>query len=237
MVAALHQEVGPILSWSGWKRVDLGGSSLYRLHIRDLEVILCIGGMGERNSRKAAKLLLESFEVAQILSLGFGGALDKGLSTGEVVWGRRVSLWDDSLGLVPGPEPFFRPQGSLKGAHFLTAKVFVAKEVVVKALDQDRGPFVLDLESYFVGQEAWRKGVGFSCIRAISDECDLDVGPKVTRWINSEFTIKAYRVLASLFSSPKDIRLLVSLYRNSKLASRALERALRDFLQKEFNWV
>ncbi len=60
----------------------------YRFH--NMDVIVCIAGMGSSRARSKVEQLLVEHNVDHLILCGFAGGLDPGLATGSVVVPQRV---------------------------------------------------------------------------------------------------------------------------------------------------
>lgn len=228
LLAALPQECSAILDWSGWKRLEASqGLSIYGLQREARSLRLAVGGMGGDKARAALGSLVKDYAPTRLISIGFAGALDPGLRVGDVVVGTRVFMWRARGQLVPGRGLECPWEGSgFKNASVVSAPGLVSKLEVLRDLDRQWLPAVLDLETFTLAQEAEEKGIPFSSIRAVSDEWDMDVGPRIEGMLGEDLVIKPSRMMLRLISRPWESVLLWRLLRRSRVAARGLGNAL-----------
>lgn len=236
ILAALPQECSAVLDWPGWRRLEASsGLSVYSLEREGRSLRLAIGGMGGDRTRKVLGSLVKDYTPTRLISIGFAGALDPGLRVGDVVVGTRVFMWRARGQLAPGlglecPWEGFR----FKSASVVSAPGLVSKLEVIRDLDRQWLPAVLDLETFALAQEAQERGIAFSSIRAVSDEWDLDVGPRIEAMLGEDLVIKPSRMILRLISKPWESVLLWRLLRRSRVAAKGLGNALFQLLVGSF---
>lgn len=232
LLAALPQECTAILSWPGWKREgSWRGIKLYELERGRCDLRLAVGGMGESRALEALGVLLGKFQVSRVVSIGFAGALEPGLDVGEVAWVGRVFRFTEKGILLDGPSLKRPPQGSgLISATVVSLPGFISKERIRETLWGRQPPFLVDLESYALAQEAIRKGVEFWGIRAVSDEAQLDAGSRVAGWVDQGYRMRASKVIISVLQKPSDLLFMAKLFTRARQASRSLGKELRRLL-------
>ena len=71
-----------------WPLQPSPGDYTYRFH--NMDVIVCITGMGSSRARSKVEQLLAEHHVDRLILCGFAGGLDPGLETGSVVVPQRI---------------------------------------------------------------------------------------------------------------------------------------------------
>ena len=157
-------------------------------------VVQC--GIGKINAAMCTQLLIDRFGVTQIVNTGIAGSLDAQLDIGDLVISRDaihhdfdLRFWGRPVGQVPGMDVTAFP-----GAESLVEKAYAAAEAVnpghtrigrVASGDQficsrehkdkiiaDTQAVCAEMEGASIAHTAYRNGVPFVIIRAISDKAD-----------------------------------------------------------------
>ena len=137
-------EAGVVLRRFGFKRI---GTSLYTSLISNQKILLCISGVGREAARKAAGRLVDH-GAAELVSMGFCGALVPGLRVGDLV--------TDRIATVDAPA---------RNAEERQALTTRANAVAV------------DMETQAIIEEGTRRGVPIHVLRVVSDEFQDDLAP------------------------------------------------------------
>ena len=83
--------------------MDRSGYLSYYLSKKHPDVVLVEGGIGRQRASEATRQLAERYELELIVSAGFAGGVQEGLSTGDVCLCERVMS-------IAGPAPFCNPE-------------------------------------------------------------------------------------------------------------------------------
>lgn len=169
----------------------INGISFFTGKFNDKEVVFVQSGIGKVNAAITATLLIEKFDVEEVIFSGVAGSLDEKLKVGDVVIGRDVVQHDvdaTAFGYKMGQIPqmkewaFESDRGLIKktenisnfGHQILTGRIltgdqFVSKKDVKLQLGKDFEALCVDMESGSVAQVCTILGVKFLIIRSISD--------------------------------------------------------------------
>ena len=158
------------------------------------QLVLSAGGLGKVNSAIASTLLIRELHIDFLINSGIAGALDPELKLEEVCFGRRLiqhdygTLIEGQMKVYPSGSiplgdaydpafmppywleqklqkemPKFRPVTVLSGDVFLQCKM---KREKLRELFQAQ---LVDMESAALAQVAFRFGIPFLSVRAVSD--------------------------------------------------------------------
>ena len=157
-------------------------------------VVQC--GIGKINAAMCTQLLIDRFGVTQIVNTGIAGSLDAQLDIGDLVISRDaihhdfdLRFWGRPVGQVPGMDVIAFP-----AAESLVQRAYAAAEAVnpghtrigrVASGDQficsreqkdriiaDTQAICAEMEGASIAHTAYRNGIPFVIIRAISDKAD-----------------------------------------------------------------
>ena len=159
-------------------------------------VVQC--GVGKVNAALCVQALCDCFGVTHIVNTGVAGSLDARLDIGDFVISREAMYHDFNcstlnpdyaVGQVPGlPVKAFPADGMLTELAFSAAESicpghahigmvasgdqFVCHNEHKKTIIENTGALCTEMEGAAIAHAAWRNGIPFVVIRAISDKAD-----------------------------------------------------------------
>lgn len=207
-MAALELELRPLVRHWHTSDRESGGRKFRFFENGDI-VVVC-GGIGKEAARRAAEAVIALYAPAAIYSAGFAGALTDQLKIGDVLRpGRIVNAGDGSSVTFDGGEGVLVTFGT------------IASSKQKKNLREAYAAQAVDMEAAAVARAAGARGVKFSVIKVISDECDF-VFPAMERFMdaNGQFSEWKFALFATMrpWLWPRVLQLM----RNSGRASRVL---------------
>ncbi len=183
----------------------------------------------------AADLGSRQKQLAGLVSIGYCGALDSEITTGNIIIPNAIvtadnerfetdTAWSSSIA------------DRLSGLPLVTQKaIYCATEVIETSSDKlathsRRGACAVDMESAGIAHAATRFGIPFTAIRIVLDEVS-DTLPEATRdAVHSDGNLNIGGLLRSLASRPQDIGGLIRLARKSSKARKQLKAACEALL-------
>ena len=165
-----------------------------KLENADAVVVQC--GVGKVNAALCAQILCSCFGVTHIVNTGIAGSLNAELDIGDFVISRDAVYHDmDATNFgypmcqVPGlsvlafPADEMLVNAALKAAEaanpghvrigrVATGDQFVAEKTLKEKITRNTGAFCTEMEGGAIAHAAWKNGVPFVIIRAISDKAD-----------------------------------------------------------------
>jgi adenosylhomocysteine nucleosidase len=220
IIAALPGELKPLVR--GWQRLNPGtrGISLWKYGQQGDELIAVAGGMGSAAATRSFTAAEFFGPLDLVLSVGWAGALDSGMRTGECYipseiidtqTGERYSLTDGKrvLRLVTTP--------------------VVADSPEKRRLWHSYGAVLVDMEAATVARLARMRGIPLCCFKAISDGVNADL-PDLNPFIDQHGQMRMPAFLAHVAIRPHHWSPLARLGRNSSIAAQAIATKLEKFL-------
>lgn len=214
VVAALSREL--MYLWPhgrGWRRVP-SSYPAWRGQAEGRELLVVASGMGRQAAARAARwLLLSGQPVAEIISIGFAGALTE-LPIGTLI---EPAVVLDEQG---ASFPLAGPAGRL-----VTVSGVSGTPQERQALRGRTGADAVDMETFAVVRECRARGVPVRCLRAISDTPGRPIPPDLAPSFSGEgvnFLSLAWAVLRR----PWRVLDLWRLAQDSAAAARVLADAL-----------
>jgi len=187
------------------KEIVINEISFFTGKFNEKEIVFVQSGIGKVNAAITATLLIEKFNVKEVIFSGVAGSLDARLKIGDVVIGRDIVQHDVDatafgykMGQIPQMKEWaFESDKDLieKTAkinninhqillgRILTGDQFISKKDVKIQLGKDFDALCVDMESGAVAQVCARLGIKFLIIRSISDSITDDSGMEYTSFV------------------------------------------------------
>ena len=157
-------------------------------------VVQC--GVGKVNAAMCAQILCDCFGVTHLVNTGIAGSLDAQLDIGDLVVSRDAMYHDFDcvhfgyeMGRVPGTDVVAFPAdgtmmayalqaaekvhpGHVKTGRVASGDLFVAEREAKNRIIERTGAVCTEMEGAAIAQTAYRNGIPFVVLRAISDKAD-----------------------------------------------------------------
>ena len=157
-------------------------------------VVQC--GVGKVNAAICAQILISVYGVTHIVNTGIAGSLDAGLDIGDLVVSRDaihhdfdLHFWGRPIGQVPGMavtafpadatmlQAAFAAAEEVNPGHTRIGRVasgdqFICSKAQKEKIIADTGAVCAEMEGASIAHTAYRNGVPFVILRAISDKAD-----------------------------------------------------------------
>jgi len=196
IIGAMEQEVETLLGLLNNKASDTrAGSTFYEGQLEGLDVVVVQCGIGTVNAALCVQILCDCYGVTHVVNTGIAGSLNAALDIGDLVISRDAMYHDFDchvfgypVGKVPGmPEAFaadplltelaFAAAESVNPGHTKIGRVasgdqFVSEKALKEKIICVTGGLCTEMEGAAIAHAAYRNGVPFVIIRAISDKAD-----------------------------------------------------------------
>jgi adenosylhomocysteine nucleosidase len=216
LVAAMEREVAPLVGrWKARDREFQGRR--FRFFEADGAVLVC-GGIGTEPARRATEAVIALYQPAAVQSVGFAGALDRGLDVGSILLPRAVIDAKDGSRMDTGAS----------GGDLVSCDS-------VAGLDQKRrlakafGARAVDMEAASVARGAQACNLPFRAVKVISDGADESL-PPLERFIGKDGRFRTGGMVWFAVLRPWLWPLLLRFRRNSRKAAEELCRWLHQNL-------
>jgi adenosylhomocysteine nucleosidase len=220
IVAALPGEIKTLVR--GWKRphAKTNGVSIWKSVQNGDELIAVCGGMGATAATRSFAAAETFGALDLVLSVGWAGALDSGMRTGQCY------IPSEVIDVQTG-ERYQLAEGGRQLP--LASTVRVAGKSEKKRLWQSYGAVLVDMESATIARLAKMRGIPLCCFKAVSDGPDATL-PDLNRFIDEQGQMRMPSFLAYVALRPQFWRPLMKLGRNSSFAAKALAAKIQKFL-------
>ena len=196
IIGAMEQEVETLLGLLENKNAAVrAGSTFYEGKLEGIDVVVVQCGIGTVNAALCVQILCDCYGVTHVVNTGIAGSLNAQLDIGDLVISRDAMYHDFDchvfgypVGKVPGmPEAFpadplltelaFAAAEKVNPGHTKIGRVasgdqFVSEKTLKEKIISVTGGLCTEMEGAAIAHAAYRNGVPFVIIRAISDKAD-----------------------------------------------------------------
>jgi adenosylhomocysteine nucleosidase len=220
IIAAMEREVQPLVR--GWRRSSISNGTWNFAAFEKEDQVVVISGIGRTKSEAAARAAIAEHRPWQLISAGLAGAVIRSLKAGSVVTPNVVVDAADGAEYRCVTET----GGVVGGGVLVSASQIAGVDDKQKLAERFHG-LVVDMEAAGVARAAQETGIGFRCVKAISDEADF-VMPPLARFVDAAGSFQRGRFAAWTMVRPWWWARVAALGRNTSKAV----RALCDWLEK-----
>jgi len=197
IIGAMHVEVETLKKkMTDLSATEKSGMTFYEGLLEALPVVVVVCGVGKVNAALCVQLLCDCFAVTHIVNTGVAGSLDADLDIGDFVISQDAMYHDFDctclnymIGQVPGMDVRTFPADPMLSEQAYTAAQqvcadhvrigrvasgdqFVSDKAVKTRIVENTGAICTEMEGAAIAHAAWRNGIPFVIIRAISDKAD-----------------------------------------------------------------
>lgn len=197
IIGAMREEIEALLSqMEGKTETQKAGSTFYDGVLDGLPITVVECGIGKVNAALGAQILCDLFDVTHLVNTGIAGSLCAQLDIGDLVVSRDVMHHDMDatafgyeFGRVPQMDVTAFPADShmvelayaaaeaVNPGHTRIGRVASGDQFVADAKSKERilsatGALCTEMEGAAIAQTAYRNGIPFVILRAISDKAD-----------------------------------------------------------------
>ena len=172
------------------------GMEFYEGTLEGLSVVVVQCGVGKVNAAMCAQILCSCFEVTHLVNTGIAGSLSAQLDIGDLVISQDAMYHDFDcvhfgyeMGKVPGMDVVSFPAdetliryaqlaaesvnpGHVKIGRVASGDQFVAEKPLKEQIISRTQALCTEMEGAAIAQTAYRNGLPFVILRAISDKAD-----------------------------------------------------------------
>ena len=196
IIGAMEQEVETLLQLLEEKTSrDHAGSTYYEGRLDGLDVVVVQCGIGKVNAALCVQVLCDCYGVTHVVNTGIAGSLNAELDIGDLVISRDAMYHDVdcvhfgyTMGQMPGMPITYEADSKLTELAYFAAETvnpghtrigrvasgdqFVAEKALKDKIISITGALCTEMEGVAIAQAAYRNGIPFVIIRAISDKAD-----------------------------------------------------------------
>ncbi|MBA8771664.1 5'-methylthioadenosine/adenosylhomocysteine nucleosidase [Staphylococcus coagulans] len=187
IIGAMEEEIEILKSQMvGLEEIKIAHTVFYKGFLNDKEIILTQSGIGKVNVAISTALLINEFKPSYIINTGSAGALQPGLSLGDVVISSEVAYHDADarafgyeIGQIPGMPATYKADQEL----------FEKVDKVLKSLSQNGKEGLIVSGDSFIGTNAQRQTILASFPHALAAEMEAAAIAQTCFQFNTPFII------------------------------------------------
>ena len=197
IIGAMDVEVATLKEKMEDKTVrTIAGSDYCEGKLEGMDAVVVQCGVGKVNAALCAQILCSCYGVTHIVNTGIAGSLNAELDIGDFVISQDAVYHDMdatnfgypmcqvpglSVLAFPADEMLMREAyaaadaahpGHVRMGRVATGDQFVAEKALKNKIIQNTGAYCTEMEGAAIAHTAWKNGVPFVIIRAISDKAD-----------------------------------------------------------------
>lgn len=197
IIGAMAVEIATLKeNMSGMRESCRAGMTFHEGQLEGLDVVVVQSGVGKVNAAMCTQILIDCFGVTHVVNTGIAGSLCAELDIGDLVISRDavhhdfdLHFWDYPIGRVPGMdvtafpadrqlmEYAFAAAEAINPGHTRTGSVasgdqFICSKAQKDQIIADTGAICAEMEGASIAHTAYRNGIPFVILRAISDKAD-----------------------------------------------------------------
>ena len=197
IIGAMEQEVETLLAqMDNQSAATVAGSTFYEGKLSGLDVVVVQCGIGKVNAALCVQILCTKYGITHAVNTGIAGSLCAELEIGDLVVSRDAMYHDFDCahfgypyGKVPGMDVVsfpadetmirlaFEAATSVHPGHVTVGRVasgdqFVAEQSLKDRIIANTQALCTEMEGTAIAQTAYRNGIPFVILRAISDKAD-----------------------------------------------------------------
>ena len=196
IIGAMEQEVETLLGLLENKKETVRtGSSYYEGMLDGLDVVVVQCGIGKVNAALCVQVLCDCYGVTHVVNTGIAGSLCPELDIGDLVVSNDAMYHDVdcthfgyTMGQMPGMPAIYEANKTMVDLAFAAAEgvnpghtrigrvvsgdQFVAEKALKEKIISITRALCTEMEGAAIAQAAYRNGIPFVIIRAISDKAD-----------------------------------------------------------------
>ncbi len=196
IIGAMEQEVETLLSLlENSRKSSRAGSTFYEGTLEGLDCVIVQCGIGKVNAGLCVQILVDCYQVTHVVNTGIAGSLCAQLDIGDLLISEDAMYHDMDchafgypIGKVPGMPVQFPADEMLQQLAYEAAQAvhpghvrrgrvasgdqFVCEKNLKEHIIQVTGALCTEMEGAAIAHAAYRNGIPFVIIRAISDKAD-----------------------------------------------------------------
>lgn len=179
------------------RRVSRARMEFFEGTLSGKPVVVVRSGIGKVNAAVCTQILVDEFQVDQVINTGIAGSLNADINIGDIVISKDVLHHDMDavnfgypLGQIPQMDVFsfeadtkladcaeqvchkVNPEISVFRGRIVSGDQFIAEKSVKERLIENFGGYCTEMEGAAIAQTAYLNQIPFVILRAISDKAD-----------------------------------------------------------------
>jgi adenosylhomocysteine nucleosidase len=227
---ALESEFAPWRRMHGFVRLANTEFTAFDSNFGDSDVRVVITGMGSERAQRVARTVLD-WRPAACIAAGFAGGLNSAHRAGDVLVASKVR--DGETQRTFSSEPrlvnLAEEAGARRIASLCTSAYAISSVEDKRRLG--RTADAVDMESFFILNEAYERGIPGVAIRAVSDAAGERLPLDFTQVLDDRGRVRIARLAREIARSPHRIPGLIRLGSASRRGAQSLAEVLETTIE------
>jgi adenosylhomocysteine nucleosidase len=186
-------------------------------------------GVGQQAMARAlCGLFANLIRPGRMISLGFSGALQPGLSVGDLIWATELVDSKGTCRATTPSDPLAVPKA--RRGRLLTMPELVGDPEQKRLLGKQFQALAVDMETAEVARQCDEQSIPLTCLRVISDDWNTPLSPRLVEILQGG-DVAPLRLLGAVLWRPMLIGELWRLGGQTHFAARQLAEGLRELLK------
>lgn len=197
-------------------------------------VVLVRTGMGRDRARRALVEVAEKWDLKEVISIGYAGALDPSLEVGDLVVADLVMELDssrpeDDTKTFSLEKEIFNPATDVHKRILLTVDRVAATPQEKKKLKEQYSAVAVDMETSALAEEAQTRDLAFVSVRAITDTANQEL-IDCAHLVEENGEVSKMKAGWHVLTHPGDLKGMIELGQHAKIATANLTEFLRTYI-------
>ncbi|MDO5564476.1 MAG: 5'-methylthioadenosine/adenosylhomocysteine nucleosidase [Eubacteriales bacterium] len=198
IIGAMDLEINNLITHLSKSRTSTIAKKLfYEGEINNIEIVICLSGIGKVNASISTEILIEHFKVTHIINSGIAGALNVNLKILDIVISKDLiqhdmdcTFFGYKLGEIPqmkmrefiandflienvyeSAKSIYKEKNIIKG-RILSGDKFISDDNIKNKLFKEFDGDCTEMEGAAIAQVAYLNNIPFVSLRVISDNAD-----------------------------------------------------------------
>ncbi len=198
-------------------------------------IVLVRSGMGRDRARRALVEVAERYDLKEIISIGYAGALDPSLEVGDLIVADKVIKMDSShpdegVKSYSLNKEIFNSTAALRGRILLTVDHVAATPQEKKNLREKYSAVAVDMETSALAEEAQARNIPFISVRAITDTAVQEL-IDCSYLVEEDGEVSKLKAGWHVLTHPGDLKGMIDLGQHAKIATANLTEFLRQYFE------
>lgn len=198
-------------------------------------IVLVRSGMGRDRARRALVEIAGKWDLKEVISIGYAGALDPSLEVGDLVVADKIieidsSRLDEGVKSYSLNKEIFNTTAAVRGRILLTVDRIAATPQAKKKLRDKYSAVAVDMETSALAGEAQARTIPFVSVRAITDTAEQEL-IDCSHLVAEDGDVSKLKAGWHVITHPGDLKGMIELGQHAKIAT----ANLTEFLKPYFN--
>jgi adenosylhomocysteine nucleosidase len=197
-------------------------------------IVLVRSGMGRDRARRALVEVAGKWDLKEVISIGYAGALDPSLEIGDLVVADQVIEMDSSqlekeIKSYSLDKEIFKTTAEVHRRILLTVDRVAATPQEKKQLREKYSAVAVDMETSALVEKAQERDLAFVSVRAITDKADQEL-IDCAHLVEEDGEVSKLKAGWHVITHPGDLKSMIELGQHAKTATANLTEFLRTYL-------